>query len=63
LGLAAIITLPFTLYRRQKPHSKQIPTTIQSTCSKCGTTYRSQPLICVQCGEEGAIIEKQTVES
>jgi hypothetical protein len=63
LGLAVLITLPFSFYRRQKPLSKQAPTMIQSMCSKCGTTYRSQPLICVQCGEEGTITENQTPES
>ncbi|MHA2426978.1 MAG: hypothetical protein ACXADB_03000 [Candidatus Hermodarchaeia archaeon] len=62
LGLAVLITLPFSLYRRQKPITKQAPTKIQSTCSKCGTTYHSQPLICVQCGEENTIIENQTPE-
>jgi hypothetical protein len=62
-SLALLITLPFSLYRRQIPLSKQAPTTIQSTCSKCGATYRSQPLICVQCGEEGTIIDNQTLES
>jgi len=60
LGLAVLIALPFSLYQRRKPLTKQAPTTIQLTCSKCRATYRSQPLICVHCGEEGTITENQT---
>lgn len=63
LSLAALITFPFTLYRRQQPVVKQVPTSIQSICSKCGAVYHSHPLICVQCGEEGRIIEKQSTKS
>ncbi len=63
LGLAMLITLPFMLYRRQKPPITKAPTTIQSACTKCGAVYRSQPLICVQCGEEGTVIEKQQAKS
>lgn len=63
LGLAALITFPFTLYRRQKPPSQKVPSTIQSVCANCGAVYRSQPLICVYCGKEGTIIETQLDES
>ena len=63
LGLAVLITLPFSLYRRQKPLTRHAPTIIQSTCSKCSATYRSQPLICVHCGEEDTIIKNQMNKS
>ena len=63
LGLAILVTLPFSLYRRQKPLTSHAPITIQSTCSKCGATYRSQPLICVHCGEEDTITKNQTYKS
>jgi hypothetical protein len=59
LGLAVLITLPFTLHKRQQLPSLKAPSTIQSTCNNCGAIYRSQPLICVQCGEEGTILVKQ----
>ena len=62
LSPAVLITLPFSLYRRQKPLTKQAPIAIQSTCSKCGSTYRSQPLICVQCGGESTIVENRMNE-
>jgi len=63
LGLATLLTLPFTFYRQQIPLLSKMSTTIQSTCSNCGAVYRSQPLICVQCGKEGTIIEKQEAEN
>ena len=63
LGLAALFTLPFMFYRRQKPLATKIPTKILSTCSNCGAVYRSRPIICVQCGKEGTIIAKHEPES
>jgi hypothetical protein len=55
LGLSALVTLPFTFYRKQKPSIPKMPSTIQSICSNCGAVYRSQPLICVHCGSEGTM--------
>ncbi len=63
LGFAALITFPFTFYRRQKPPLHKVPSTIQSACTNCGAVYHSQPLICVYCGAEGAIIETKLDES
>ncbi len=63
LGLATLVTLPFIVYRRQKPPPSEAPTTVQSTCTNCGTVYQSQPLICVQCGKEGTITTKLENES
>ncbi len=63
LGFATLITLPFMLYKRQNPPITKAPASIQFTCIKCDAVYRSQPLICVQCGEEGSIFEKQRTKS
>lgn len=63
LGLATLITLPFSIHHRQQPTLTKAPAHTESTCSKCGATYRSQPLICIQCGEENTIIEKNQDES
>ncbi len=58
LGLATLITLPFTIQRHQQPTPLKAPTRIESICSKCGAMYRSVPLICVQCQGENTIVEK-----
>jgi hypothetical protein len=63
LGLATLITLPFTIHQRQQPAPSRAPALIQSTCSKCGATYRSQPLVCIQCGGENTVVVNQAENS
>ncbi|MFX1576610.1 MAG: hypothetical protein ACFFCF_05515 [Promethearchaeota archaeon] len=59
LGLATLITLPFIIYQRQKSSLITAPISVKSTCTKCGAVYRSKPQICIQCGEEGTLIDSQ----
>lgn len=55
LGLASLLSLPFYLMQRQQPPIAEAPKILTCVCRNCGATYRSQPLICVQCGQQGTI--------
>lgn len=57
LGLAALISLPFSLLQRHQPTTIEAPNILSFVCSNCSAEYRSQPLICVKCGKEGTIEE------
>ena len=55
LGLATIVSFPFWLMQRQRPVASSAPTALDFECSHCRAKYRSKPLICVHCGNEGSI--------
>ena len=56
LGLVLFGTLlfcfPFWLVERRRVRPLSIPTGVLYTCEKCGATYRSIPIVCIECGEE-----------
>ncbi len=55
LGFAALLSLPFILLHRKQLHQEKVPTAIRFACSMCGAEYWSKPVICVECGEEDTI--------
>ncbi len=55
LGVASLLSLPFYIMQRQHPAITEVPKILTCVCRNCGATYRSQPLICVQCGQRGTI--------
>ncbi len=61
LGVIAFGTLtlcfPFWLANRRHTDPVRVSEGVQSICKKCGAAYRSNPLVCIECGEEREIPE------
>lgn len=53
--VAGITTFPFWILHRSPKIAGEPIMTTNFVCSGCGATYRSKPLICVECGKEGLI--------
>ncbi len=63
LGLATTVSLPFWLMQRQRPVTSSAPIVLDFECTQCGAKFRSKPLICVHCGNEGSIKAKTSDNS
>ena len=55
--VAALTALPFWVLQRGSQTKDELTKPLVFLCSNCGATYRSKPLICVECGKEGVIRE------
>ena len=55
--VAGVMLFPFWVLQRGSKATGEPIMTTKFVCSGCGVTYRSKPVICVECGEEGLIRE------
>jgi rubrerythrin len=55
-----LFCFPFWLARRRRSESVGAPGDIQFVCRKCGVTYQSNPLVCIECGHEEEMLKQQT---
>ena len=63
LGVTLFGTLlfcfPFWLAKRRHSELVRAPDPVLFICKKCGVTYRSNPLVCTECGAEGGVLKRQ----
>ncbi len=63
LGVTLFGTLlfcfPFWLAKRRHSELVRAPNPVLFICKKCGVTYRSNPLVCTECGAEGGVLKQQ----
>ncbi|MFX1563527.1 MAG: hypothetical protein ACFFDP_09490 [Promethearchaeota archaeon] len=55
LSTTVILTIPFWIINRRQPTTIEKPPVILFVCQRCGAEYRSNPIVCVNCGSEGEI--------
>ena len=55
--VAGTTAFPFWVLTRGSMTQDELTKTVKFACSNCGVTYRSKPVICVECGKEGLIRE------